>query len=101
MLKQPEMPLSTPMKRRYLGPCALIFTAAHTGDWRSVHPSVDESLCIRCGTCQRRCPVDCIMINKDGDNLVRFDWRYCKGCGICAMECPVKCISLIDERTDK
>mgnify|MGYP004519674279 CR=1 FL=1 len=99
MQKQQEMPMKTPSKRRFLGPCSLIFTAANTGTWRAVRPDVDAAVCIRCGTCKRVCPVDCVTIHKEGEKPVEFDWRYCKGCGICANECPKQCIALIDERS--
>lgn len=99
MQKQQEMPMSTPNKRRILGPCSLIFTASNTGSWRLERPSVNESDCIRCGTCAKVCPVACIKVHKEGDTPVVFDWYYCKGCGICVNECPKKCISLVDERS--
>jgi pyruvate ferredoxin oxidoreductase delta subunit len=97
MLKQQETPMKTPGKRNVLGPCAIEFTAANTGSWRIERPVVNEELCIRCGTCSRYCPSDCISINSSGTPVV-FDWYYCKGCGICANECPKHAITLVSER---
>ena len=97
MPKQQETRMSTPGKRKILGPCAVVFTAANTGSWRLERPEVDEEKCIRCGTCSRYCPTDCITIHKEGTPL-EFDWHYCKGCGICVNECPKQAIKFVKER---
>ncbi len=97
MSTQRETPTSTPAKRRILGPCSVVFTAANTGSWRLERPQLDESKCIRCGTCARSCPTDCITVSRDGCPVV-FDWYYCKGCGICVNECPKNALSLVKER---
>ncbi|HIS67610.1 MAG TPA: 4Fe-4S binding protein [Candidatus Scatomorpha merdipullorum] len=96
MQTQRNTPTSTPSKRRVLGPCSHILSAAHTGSWRLERPSVDESACIRCGTCARYCPTACISVSKEGAPL-SFDWDYCKGCGICANECPKHALKMIPE----
>ena len=98
MRSQQETLTSTPKKRRYLGPCALVFRSANTGSWRLERPVVDAEACVKCGTCARSCPTDCITVDKDAAVPVTFDWYYCKGCGLCANECPKKCIRLVDER---
>ncbi|WP_338148988.1 4Fe-4S binding protein [Dysosmobacter acutus] len=85
------------MKRRILGPCATVFTAANTGSWRLERPDVDTDKCVHCGICSQYCPVDCIRVNK-AEAKIEFDWNYCKGCGICANECPKHAIRLIEER---
>lgn len=100
MPKQQDTPMSTPAKRRILGPCATVFVAADTGSWRLERPVVNEALCVRCGTCARYCPTDCIAIHREGAP-VEFDWRYCKGCGICANECPKGAIAFESERRAK
>ncbi|MFR6332999.1 MAG: 4Fe-4S binding protein [Eisenbergiella sp.] len=94
MDKQQDMPTSTPVKRRVLGPCSHVLVAANTGSWRMERPQVDEEACIRCGICANYCPTACITVNKEGDPL-EFDWHYCKGCGICANECPRQALSMI------
>lgn len=90
--------MNTPKKRRVLGPCAVDFTAANTGSWRLERPAVDAALCIRCGTCARYCPTECITVHREGAEPVEFDWYYCKGCGICVNECPKKALTLVPER---
>lgn len=98
MSVQPEKLMSKPEKLRILGPCSLEFESANTGSWRIERPKVDAESCIRCGTCSRYCPADCILIHKEGDTPVEIDWRYCKGCGICSNECPKTCIEMVNER---
>ncbi len=97
MQPRQEKHMSTPAKRRVLGPCATVFAAAMTGTWRQERPKVSAD-CIRCGLCARVCPVDIVTIHRDGPIPVEMDWRYCKGCGICANECPKKCIQMVSER---
>lgn len=98
MQKLQETPMSTRKKRRFLGPCALEFTAANTGTWRLERPVVDPENCVRCGICAQYCPLGVMVVCKEGDVPLKIDWRYCKGCGICANECPKRCIKLVSER---
>lgn len=56
--------------------------------------SVDEELCIGCGTCVERCPVDAIQLNSD--DIAFVDKNVCIGCGVCAHFCPENAIMLIE-----
>ncbi len=67
----------------------------NTGDWRTQRPSLDQEICIRCGTCLLYCPVGSIHKNEGGEFYVCYD--YCKGCGVCAHECPKKAIIMTAE----
>lgn len=96
MAMQQDTPMSTPGKRRVLGPCSHVLVAANTGAWRMVRPRVSQEACVRCGICARYCPTACITVDKEADTL-EFDWNYCKGCGICANECPKKALEMIPE----
>ena len=95
-----EKPMKTPKKCNVLGPVAPVFASANTGSWRLERPSVDFESCIKCGTCERFCPVGIVTVDKTKEECVTFDWNYCKGCGICANECPKQCISMIPERSE-
>jgi ferredoxin len=46
--------------------------------------SVDESLCTRCGRCERDCPYDAIRLGP----LPAFDQDRCFGCWRCYNACP-------------
>lgn len=100
MQKQQEQPVRKQTKRRILGPCATVFTAANTGSWRLTRPQVDMEKCVCCAVCENSCPVDCITVDRKAGS-VTFDWNYCKGCGICACECPKDAIQLVNERQVK
>jgi len=55
---------------------------------------IDQELCVGCGTCVEKCPVDAIQINESDKAERNPDW--CIGCGICAHFCPESAISLIE-----
>lgn len=98
MAYQQNRPSSGSKKRNLLGPIANIYASSNTGSWRIERPSVDNDLCIACGTCSRFCPADVVTVDKDAETKVVFNWDYCKGCGICANECPKKAITMINEK---
>ncbi len=102
-MKKPKK--NEPGEKIVLGPVATVFSSVGTGSWRILRPSVDDSLCIRCGQCKTFCPTEVIEVRpKDaGEDVkpVEIDWRYCKGCGICADVCPKECIKMVDEEGEK
>ena len=67
----------------------------NTGDWRSMVPVVDSSLCIDCLTCWIYCPDDCVLV--ENDRVVGIKTTHCKGCGICSKVCPKKAITLKED----
>lgn len=54
---------------------------------------VDEEVCIGCGTCEERCPMDAVGVGEDGKAHV--DPAHCIGCGVCVPTCPSTAITLI------
>lgn len=59
---------------------------------------IDQDICIGCGTCIERCPVDAIELNEDEKAERNSEW--CIGCGICAHFCPESAISLLEGRRE-
>jgi len=52
--------------------------------------SVEE--CIFCGACARKCPSQCITVDKTAATWT-LDPMACVGCGICVSACPKSCLS--------
>ena len=62
---------------------------------------INSDLCISCGTCIERCPMDAIKAGDDGVS-VTIDGR-CIGCGVCVPTCPEEAISMVpnpDKKTE-
>ncbi len=53
---------------------------------------VKDDLCVGCGTCENRCPVDAIFVNDCHKAEVRDE--RCIGCGVCASVCPEQAVAL-------
>ncbi|WP_317855985.1 4Fe-4S binding protein [Chakrabartyella piscis] len=70
------------------------FLVFKNAGFRSMKPSINTDVCIKCMMCWVYCPEGCI--DKTGETL-KIDYDYCKGCGICAKECPKQCISMVKE----
>lgn len=60
----------------------------------SLHPSVDEGLCIGCEECVRGCPEQDVLATYRHKAVV-VDAVECVGHGICERVCPVKAITLV------
>ena len=61
---------------------------------------IDDDICVGCGNCARKCPVDAIYktdIKSKRNNklfLYQIDDHKCIRCGTCESNCPLKAISL-------
>lgn len=50
---------------------------------------IEESNCIKCGTCVQACPVDAI---KSVSSAIQIMADECVDCQTCARICPTKCV---------
>ena len=57
----------------------------------------DTDVCIGCGGCVERCPVEAVKMDGDFPDV---DKAWCIGCGVCAKTCPSDAIKMV-ERPDK
>jgi formate hydrogenlyase subunit 6/NADH:ubiquinone oxidoreductase subunit I len=57
------------------------------------HVTIDQSRCISCGTCQRKCPAQAIVVDKEAKTW-QIDRLRCVVCNSCVDTCPVKCLSM-------
>jgi ech hydrogenase subunit F len=54
----------------------------------------DIERCIFCGTCARKCPSQCLTVQKDKtEGIWTLEFFACVGCGVCVDVCPVNCLS--------
>jgi ferredoxin len=56
--------------------------------------SVNEDLCVGCGTCVEKCTVGAIKVNYN--DKAEVDDSRCIGCGLCANFCPQGAITLLE-----
>jgi formate hydrogenlyase subunit 6/NADH:ubiquinone oxidoreductase subunit I len=56
---------------------------------------IDIDACIFCGTCARKCPSQCIEVDKE-QGLWTCNPHACVYCGICRDSCPTKCLHMKD-----
>ena len=59
----------------------------------SLHPAIDRSVCVGCGTCARACPENALGVIAGKGILVNAS--HCIGHGACAPACPVGAIKLV------
>ncbi|MDD3313151.1 4Fe-4S dicluster domain-containing protein [Pseudodesulfovibrio sp.] len=56
---------------------------------------IDIDRCIFCSSCERKCPSQCIAVDRDKGTW-QCDPYACIYCGYCVDVCPVKCLSMKD-----
>ena len=54
----------------------------------------EESLCIGCGICEKRCQVGAVHVSPE-TRKAHVDRNRCIGCGVCVPTCPEKAVSLV------
>lgn len=57
------------------------------------HIIFDGSKCISCSICQRKCPAQAIVLNKEAKSW-QIDRFRCVMCSSCVDTCPSKCLSM-------
>ncbi len=68
-------------------------------DVEPIVASVNEDLCIECGTCESICPYGAIKKGEKGTAEVTE--VLCKGCGACAASCPARAITIFHFTDDQ
>ncbi|CAB1071272.1 hypothetical protein D1AOALGA4SA_1187 [Olavius algarvensis Delta 1 endosymbiont] len=53
---------------------------------------VDSDLCVACGTCEDRCPMNAIAVGEE--DIAVVDEKRCIGCGVCTPTCDPEAIDL-------
>ncbi|BDQ34932.1 4Fe-4S binding protein [Pseudodesulfovibrio portus] len=56
---------------------------------------IDIDKCIFCGMCSRKCPSQCITVDKEKGTW-SCDLHACISCGYCRDHCPTKCLTMKD-----
>jgi len=62
------------------------------------HVRIDESRCISCGSCQRVCPAQAIVVEKESKSW-QIDRLRCVVCRACVDVCPVTCLFMDTQYT--
>ncbi len=62
------------------------------------HVFIDPARCISCGTCQRKCPSQAIVLTKEAKTW-QIDRFRCVVCNSCVDTCPVKCLFMDTQYT--
>ena len=56
--------------------------------------ALEESKCIYCGICAKKCPSNALNVTRKPDQSWQFDRYRCILCGACVEACPKKCLHL-------
>lgn len=90
------VPIIVHQVRKDRAAAALLDEARELGshETASLHPRVDEGLCIGCGECVRSCPEQDVLVTYRNKARVAHAVE-CVGHGICERVCPVGAITLV------
>ena len=60
-------------------------------------PHINNEACVKCGKCEKICPVACIekIADEKGNTKLIPNPNICLGCGVCVRNCPKNSISLV------
>ena len=65
---------------------------------RGVIVMPDESKCIFCGLCAKKCPSHAISVMRTPEKKWVYERFRCILCGACVEACPKKCLDFADRR---
>lgn len=57
------------------------------------HIGIVEPDCILCGICQKKCPTNCITVDRNKRKWI-IERMQCIQCGCCIEVCPKKCLTM-------
>ena len=68
----------------------------------NTHAVLNQEVCIGCGKCAKKCPMDAIRLVESTSNrkLAEINPNRCIGCGVCVQQCPKKAIRLEKNRQE-
>jgi NADH-quinone oxidoreductase subunit I len=80
------------------GPVTRAYPSEHRPPFPSARGRIESVIenCIFCGACQRRCPADCIVVNR-AEKTWNLDPYRCIICGVCVEVCPTDAIAMRTE----
>ena len=58
----------------------------------------DESKCIYCGICARKCPSNALTVTRTPEKEWKYERFRCILCGACVEACPKKCLEFGDRK---
>lgn len=57
------------------------------------HLQLDTELCIHCTICAKKCPANCITVERE-QKIFNFDPYACVMCSVCVEACPKSALSM-------
>ena len=82
---------------------SLMVLKTHPAPGTVVHTNyfakVDANLCVGCGDCVERCPMNAIVLS--GTDVAEINLDRCIGCGLCVSSCPAEALRLMRKPDDK
>ena len=65
---------------------------------RGVIVMPDETKCVFCGICAKKCPSNAIKVTRAPEKSWNYERFRCILCGACVDTCPKKCLAFADRK---